>query len=183
MDYYIDIQVLPDHEFGETILMSALFSKLHCALVALGYGSIGVSFPKAGKMPGNLLRLHGDAASLESLMMLNWLKGLADYTKISNVSSVPNVVEYVQVKRVQPKHTAAKLRRSVKRGSLSEAEAEELLSRQKMLKQPFFQLSSQSTGQKYPLFISQVVAEGNTTDEGFNSYGLSTGATVPFFNH
>ena len=183
MDYYIDIQVLPDHEFGETMLMSALFSKLHRALVALGYGSIGVSFPKAGKTPGNLLRLHGGVDDLASLMQAKWLKGLADYTKISNISSVPDDVEYVQVKRIQPKKTAAKLRRSVKRGSLSKTEAEALLSRQKMLKQPFFQLSSQSTGQKYPLFISQVVAEGNTTGEGLNSYGLSTGATVPFFDH
>ena len=34
MNYYWEIRVLPDPEFKETVLMNALFAKLHRALVS-----------------------------------------------------------------------------------------------------------------------------------------------------
>ena len=181
MDHYVDIQVLPDPEFSETILMSALFSKFHRALVAVGYGSVGVSFPRAAKTPGNLLRLHGPYDDLVRLMDMGWLKSLSDYTIITGIRTVPDVDYHVRVQRIQPKQTAAKLRRAVMRGSMTEEQAQKLLSQQMLLKQPFFQLTSQSTGQKFPLFICQENAPKAHNNEKFNSYGLSSVSVVPFF--
>jgi CRISPR-associated endonuclease Csy4 len=36
VDHFLDIRVLPDPEFGEEMLMAALFAKLHRALGARG---------------------------------------------------------------------------------------------------------------------------------------------------
>ncbi|PLX90625.1 MAG: type I-F CRISPR-associated endoribonuclease Cas6/Csy4 [Desulfuromonas sp.] len=180
MDYFVEIKVLPDPEFKETTLISAVYSKLHRALVAHGNGAVGVSFPKAGNIPGDLIRLHGGLDELEKLMQINWLKGLRDYTSVSSIQPVPEKVKHLQVQRVQPKMTAARLRRAVRRGSMTEEEANNLLAKRKDLKQPFFQLQSQSSGQKFPLFIEQKeVAVSNGGD--FNSYGLSSVTTVPYF--
>lgn len=180
MDYFIEIKVLPDPEFKETTLISAVYSKLHRALVALGNGAVGVSFPKAGNIPGDLIRLHGGLGVLETLMQSNWLKGLRDYTSVSPVHPVPETGKHLLVQRVQPKMTAARLRRAVRRGSMTEEEANEILTQRKNLKQPFFQLQSVSTGQRFPLFIAQKeVPVANAGD--FNSYGLSSVTTVPYF--
>lgn len=54
MDYYLDIKLMEDLEFSAPILMNALFSKLHRALVEVSQGEIGVSFPVlSGKTLGN----------------------------------------------------------------------------------------------------------------------------------
>jgi CRISPR-associated endonuclease Csy4 len=181
MDHYVDIEVLPDPEFNSTTLMNALYAKLHRALAAVGDGEIGVSFPRAGKTPGNLLRLHARREALTRLMAQSWLRGLNDYTHSSQISEVPAELRYTQVKRVQPKLTAARLRRAVKRGSISEQEAEKLLEERLLLKTPFFQLQSQSTGERFPLFIQQHKPQAESKSGTFNCYGLSDNATVPWF--
>ncbi len=181
MDHYVDIAVLPDPEFPSTMLMNALYAKLHRALATVGSGEIGVSFPRAGKAPGDLLRLHAGKDALTRLMEQNWLRGLNDYTCSSQISEVPAEYRHIQVKRVQPKLTAARLRRAVKRGSILEEEAEKLLMERSLLKNPFFQLNSQSTGQRFPLFIQQQKPQVEARTGSFNSYGLSDQATVPWF--
>lgn len=138
MDSYIEIRILPDQEFEATTLMSTVFAKLHRALVESGRSDIGVSFPEAGKTPGALLRLHGSLAALESIMTLSWLTGLQDYTQTSGILQVPAQAAYVQVARVQSKMTASRIRRALKRGSLSEERALELLQSRDQLNQPFF---------------------------------------------
>ena len=181
MDHYLEIEVLSDPEFNATILMSALYAKLHRALVAVGHGEIGVSFPRAGKTPGDLLRLHAGPGALARLMEQNWLKGLNDYTRSSQIKAAPATDQHIQVKRVQPKQTAARLRRAVKRGSIPESEAEKLLSERVLLKNPFFQLQSQSTGQRFHLFVEQQKSLPKVSTGAFSSYGLSDKATVPWF--
>lgn len=79
MDHYLEICVLPDPEFGEQMLMAALFAKLHRALAERGKGDIGVSFPLHDVKPGARLRLHGGAKALCELESLAWRKGLGDY--------------------------------------------------------------------------------------------------------
>lgn len=180
MDHYIDIRVLPDPEFQEAVLMSALFSKLHRGLANVSGGNIGVSFPRAEKGSGDLLRLHANLPSLSKLMDQTWLKGLRDYTEVSQVKEVPEKVQYVCVQRVQSKMTAARLRRAVRRGSMTVNEAEMLMAKRKKMDNPFFQLNSLSTGQKFPLFICQKIRH-EFVDGAFNSYGLSSNATVPWF--
>ena len=67
MDHYQDVRVLPDPEFSEPTLLSALFAKLHRALAAYGKGDIGISFPQMQRMPGAILRLHGSHEALTAL--------------------------------------------------------------------------------------------------------------------
>lgn len=183
MDYYLQITVLPDPEFKATTLMGALFAKLHRALVNQSQGEIGISFPKAEVTPGEVLRLHGSESSLNNLMDQNWLKGLRDYTAVSEICPIPDQVHYVQVRRKRPKLTAARLRRAVKRGSMTEEKAEQLLEKgnKEQISNPYFRLQSQSTSQNFPLFIEQSLPQDTAIKGSFNAYGLSQTATIPWF--
>ena len=184
MDYYIDIKLLPDTEFSSSILMNALYAKLHRALAAAGQGEIGVSFPLAQKTMGNSIRLHGSQSTLQRLMAINWLKGLTDYTSISAITVVPENCKHRVVKRVQAKSSAERMyRRSVKKGWLTaeEADAKIATSKEQHLKQPFVQLKSQSTGQSFCLFIQQGKLLDASVGGGFSAYGLSDVATIPWF--
>lgn len=181
MDHYIDINVLPDPEFNTPTLMNAVYSKLHRALASFEGGSIGVSFPGLRKIPGSLLRIHSDQSTLNDFMRLNWLKGLGDYTDVTPVNPVPANASHISVKRVQSKLTAARIRRAVKRNSMTDEAAESMLNNRTPLMQPFFRLQSQSTKQHFPLFIEQSDPQGQPVSGEFNAYGLSQGATVPWF--
>ena len=46
MDHYVDVRLQPDAEFGPAMLMAALFTKLHKALVVGADQSVGASFPQ-----------------------------------------------------------------------------------------------------------------------------------------
>lgn len=185
MDYYVEIRVLPDPEFKEAVLVNALFAKLHRAFVSVDSTNIGVSFPEVGKKSlGNLLRLHGTQLALDNLMMLDWLKGLRDYTIATTIQPVPLNIKYRVVRRVQAKSNAERLRRrSVVKGWLTEAEAEQKISfdKQQKLNLPFAQLKSLSTQQNFRLFIQHGRMQDQPVLGKFNAYGLSCEATVPWF--
>ena len=181
MDRYIDITVLPDPEFSTTTLMNALYSKLHRTLAVLGEVNIGVSFPHLKKTPGEILRLHGGELALQKLINQNWSKGLSDYIQVTQIQLVPKETKHIRVERVQEKMTAARLRRAVKRGSMTVDEAETVLANRQQLKKPFLQLQSSSTKQRFPLFINQGKPQSKMIAGKFNSYGLSDSATVPWF--
>lgn len=184
MDHYLDIKVLPDPEFLETVLMNAVFAKLHRALVDVGQGEVGISFPHAAKTPGNCLRLHASAAALTRVMAENWLKGMRDFTEASQMQAIPAAVRYRVVKRVQVKSSPERLyRRSVKKGWVSEEEALEKIkaTQSQQSKLPFLQLKSNSNGQKFCLFIDQGSIVDVAVAGRFSDYGLSDSATIPHF--
>jgi CRISPR-associated endonuclease Csy4 len=162
-------------------LINALYAKFHRALVSLQNDAIGVTFPAAERTPGEKLRIHGNKENLEELMKNNWIKGLGDYTSVSNPKPVPSDVKQVSVRRVQTKMTAARIRRALARNSITEEDAERLLQKRTPPKLPYLQLRSQSTGQYFPLYFEQKKA-GNEIKEGnFNTYGFSQTATLPWF--
>lgn len=184
MDHYLDIRLLPDPEFKETVLMNALFAKLHRALVQTGQGEIGVSFPGAGKDLGDTLRLHGNRNALSRLMELGWIKGLRDYSDLSSIKPVPNNCRYRIVKRVQSKSSVARLyRRSVRKGWMTLEEAEKKIADHKvqLLKQPYVQVRSKSSGQFFRLFVQQEKCVDSPCEGTFSAYGLSGDATIPWF--
>lgn len=184
MDHYIEIRLKPDPEFSDSILMNALFAKLHRVLVEKGEGQVGVSFPKADRNLGDAIRLHGSLEVLERLASHNWMQGLRDYAAGSRIQTIPTTCQYRIVKRVQTKSSPTRLlRRSVKKGWMTEAEAEEKLkgSRAQHLKDPFIQMKSQSTGQAFRLFIQQGPLVDSPQSGRFNAYGLSNEATIPWF--
>lgn len=188
MDSYVDVRVLPDPEFTSSTLMNALFSKLHRVLADLKSTGIGVSFPEVDqKVPGlgRLLRLHGARSTLDELMKMNWLQGMRDHVNVAELKPVPPNPAYVVVRRVQAKSNPERLRRRLmKRHNISEEEARQRIPDTvagERLKLPFISLKSQSTRQRFRIFIEHLQSSEQQMDGSFNAYGLSAFATVPWF--
>lgn len=187
MDSYLELQLLPDPEFPANTLMNALFAKLHRALVSSGEGRIGVSFPdveQKGIGLGERLRLHGANADLARLMASNWLLGMRDHVTVGAPAPVPPGAAHRVVRRVQVKSSPERERRRlIARKGLSQQEALLAIpdSTAKTLKLPYLLLNSQSTKQQFPLFVEHLPVQEPVKEGGFSAYGLSMGATVPWF--
>lgn len=186
MDRYIDFRVLPDPEHAQPQLMNVLYGKLHLALAELGTGDVGVSFPDAEKVGslGGRLRLHGTADALERLMRINWTAGMRDYVAQSAVIPVPADAKFRSLYRVQAKSNPDRLRRRMmKRHNVDAKTAAGQIpdSAAEMLKLPFVQIKSLSSGEHFRLFFQLGPLEQKARSGVFNAYGLSRVATVPWF--
>lgn len=184
MDHFIEIRVLPDPEFTEETLMSALFAKLHRVLGSRGKGDIGVSFPQHDVKPGCAIRLHGRKSALEELELTRWRAGLNDYCEPTAIQPIPAVIGWRTVERVQVKSSADRLlRRSVRKGWITEEEA--LIRSAKAKNQrcslPFIQMKSLSSKEHFRLFIRHGELRQEACGGLFSSYGLSAEATIPWF--
>lgn len=186
MDHYLDIHLLPDPEFPPTQLMSALFAKLHTALVQIASNDIGVSFPSAPTNRNGLgarLRLHGPAQALERLTTLSWLGGIQDHVQLGEISKVPPTATHQVVRRVQAKSNPQRLRRrQMKRKGWTAEQALAAIPDTvvETLRLPFLAIRSQSTGQSFRFFVDQHPVD-HATPGTFNTYGMSAKATVPRF--
>lgn len=185
MDYFFEIKIMEDPEFSAPILMSALFSKLHRALVEVSQGEIAVSFPHYKQCSlGKVLRLHGSLAALEKLETLTWRKGLGDYTQVSAILPLPESYQHCLVSRVHAQGNLENVRRrAMKRHSISYEEACTQIPKleKKQLELPFVQIKSQSTGETFRLFIKQTSCLPTEVDQPFSKYGLSSTTSVPWF--
>ena len=187
MDYYVDVKVKPDPEFPANLLLSALFSKLHRSLSAMGKSSIGVSFPYFDLRPvhlGSCLRLHSDHLSLTDFLNTDWLLGMLDHVDVTNISQIPSEVQHRVVRRIQSKSNPERLRRRLmRRHDLDEQQSIERIPDDAacFLNLPFVQLRSTSTGQNFRVFIDHGTLQPHSVLGQFNSYGLSQGATIPWF--
>jgi len=184
MDHYVDIRMRPNAEIAEQISMNEVFFRLHKALVEVGEGEIGVSFPQFATTLGNCLRVHGSRPSLTHLMALPWVKGVEDYASVSCIKLIPQGVSYKVVKRRQVKSSPERLmRRSLKRGSITQELAEEKFAdcKAETTSLPYVRLKSLSTGQTFRLFVEQGPTVPDPVAGTFSAYGLSSTATVPWF--
>lgn len=187
MDHYVDLNVRPDPEFSPPMLMGALFSKLHRALVSLEASDIGVSFPGYALKPrtlGQVLRLHGSASRLSDLLAINWLAGMRDYVDIGSISPIPPSVRYRVVRRVQPKTNVERLRRRhARRHQVPLEVAAERIpeSTVRPADLPFATVRSLSTGQTFSLFVELGELQSEPSPGPFSRYGLATDATIPWF--
>ncbi|WXL26146.1 type I-F CRISPR-associated endoribonuclease Cas6/Csy4 [Ectopseudomonas mendocina] len=187
MDHYLDLKLLPDPEFAQTQLMSALFSKLHRGLSDLRRDDIGISFPtvKSGTHGlGNCLRVHGTTEALHKLLALNWLTGMRDHVQSSEVSAVPANAKHRVVSRVQVDSNPDRARRRlIKRHGISEEEARQRIpdSAAKRCELPYVAIRSNSSGERFNLFIRHGPLLDRPQPGTFNHYGLSSTATVPWF--
>jgi CRISPR-associated endonuclease Csy4 len=186
--HYFDIQLRPDPEVAPHQLMSSLYQRLHLALVQLGDQRLGVSFPGHDEQSpslGSHMRLHGSLDALTALLGTQWLRGIQDHLLVTDVAGVPSDARHRQVLRVQVKSNAARLRRrAMKRHGIDEAQAAERIpdSAEQRSFLPFVTLASKSTGQHgFPLFIRHGPVLAKPLEGAFNSYGLSLGASVPWF--
>lgn len=185
--HFIDIAVVPDPETSVPQLFTALYGRLHFALVERGSGDIGVSFPRYSVTPrslGNMVRLHGGESALRELMASDWLKGVRDHVRLSELAPVPSNASHRVVRRRQFKTNVERLRRRrMKRKGETEAQAAaaipETVERRPGL--PFAHLRSHSTGQPFCLFVSLGPLLEEPVPGDFNTYGLGGKATVPWF--
>ena len=185
--HYIDITLLPDAEFPAHQLLSVLYSKLHHALVQLKTNELGVSFPGYVERPatlGTTLRVFGSEYALVRLMSLPWLLSMRDYILVTQINPVPSSALHRHLNRVQAKSSPERLRRRhMKRHGINEEQAilrvpDDAIEK---LKLPFITLQSASTEQKFRLFLRLGPSEAAPLVGSFNTYGLSTTATVPYF--
>lgn len=185
--HYIDIKVVPDPESGPAQLLGALYDHLHLALVQRHQDSIGVSFPEYSLSPrtlGTTLRLHGSEADLKQLLATDWLKGMRDNVRISNIAPAPADTPHRVVQRKQFKTSAERLRRRRMRrkGETAEqAQAAIPSSMEHRPELPYVHLHSRSTKQPFCLFITLGPPQAPAVPGKFSSYGLSGSTTVPWF--
>lgn len=188
MTHYLDIHLLPDPEFGTPMLLGALLTKLHRALVQQGANNVAISLPGydlAGSSLGHTLRLLAPAGALDQLMARPWLQGMQDHIRLASLQAVPATAQHITLRRVQAKSNPERLRRrQMKRHGLTEAQARERIpdAAAELLRLPYVALRSASTGQSFRLFLRQGPAQAQAISGDFNSYGLSGTATIPWFD-
>lgn len=187
MDHHLDIKLRPDPEFPAPQLMNALLAKLHRALVRRGAGLIGISFPAVNAQAphlGDRLRLHGGLMALQALQSSDWLSGMRDHIDFEPIARVPADAQHRVVRRVQAHSSPERIRRRlVRRLQLSTEQAEQRIpdSSAQLLRLPFAQLRSTSTGQSFRLFIEHGPPRSSAMPGEFSAYGLSQTGTVPWF--
>jgi len=188
MDHYLDIKILPDPEFPPAMLVNALFTKLHRVLVQLQSKQIGISFPNVDQSKpflGNVLRIHGTSSVLQNLLAQHWLKGMNDHLEVKAINAVPVDTPHCRVRRVQIKSNAERLRRRYRKRHEGVTELDALAmipdTVEKQLSLPYLQLKSDSTGQRFRLFIVHSPPQQQPVAGEFNRYGLSAKATIPWF--
>lgn len=183
MNNYIEIIIKPDAEMRGNVLLNKVYTKLHKALVTLNSDSIGVSFSQHKVLLGKVLRIHGDSDMLHDLMSLNWLGGLVSYCNVSDIKEVPIDCEYRTISRIQSNMSQSKLNRLIKRGSISEEDVKTYKAKMfsKGLDNPYLELESSSNGHKYRCYLKFGVLQAEPKQGNFDTFGLSTSATIPWF--
>ena len=184
MNHYIQIQIKPDDEMRENVLLNKVYTKLHKALWTMKSTNVGVSFPKFNNRLGNIIRIHSKETQLRTLQEMKWLGGLTGYCSISTIRPIPDdITKYRIISRKQANMTKAKLRRLIKRGSISPDEIKNYKAKmfRQSLNAPFMELQSCSNGQKHRRYIdfSDIVTKPNSGF--FDSFGLSKNATIPWW--
>ena len=183
MDHYVNIVLLSDAEMPLNILLNSVYTKLHKTLCDLKSSAIGVSFPAYQVTLGNILRLHGKENELQSLQRLDWLGGMSGYCQIAEIKPVPDAVKHRIVRRKQTTMSQAKLKRLIRRGSISEDEVRQYRARMfsKGLDNPYVELVSGSNGQRHRRYIEFGELVDSPAAGIFDQFGGKNNATVPWF--
>jgi CRISPR-associated endonuclease Csy4 len=185
--HYVDIKVAPDPETNSAQMLGALYDHLHLVLVQQRRDTIGISFPGYSLSPRTLgitLRLHGSQVALQQLLATDWLKGMRDHVRISEVTEAPVDAPHRTVQRKQFKTSAARLRRRrMRRKGETEEQAQAAIPRcmERRPDLPHVHLHSRSTRQPFCLFLALGPLQSSATPGKFNSHGLGSPATIPWF--
>jgi CRISPR-associated endonuclease Csy4 len=193
MNYYQDIKIQPDAEIRESWLLNKVYSKLHKAIFDLSATDIGISFPQVKIKLGDVVRIHSTQERLQQLQNLNWLGGLSGYCKVGEVLPVPDKVnghqtifrirQNMSLARMQKKITHQKSKSYLKTDD--DIKVYEKYYKAKMFKtgldNPYLELQSTSTGNKYRLYIAFGELQKQSVEGEFNHFGLSKIATMPIF--
>ena len=183
MNYYIDVQLKPDAEMRENVLLNKVYTKLHKALVSMCSTDIGVSFPCYRIKLGDVIRIHGSKENLSDLQASQWIGGLSGYCDVASISTIPEGAMHRMVFRKQANKTAAKLRRLIKRDSIPNEKIKPYKAQMyaESLDNPYLELESSSNGFKHRRFIAFGELGGEAITGSFDQFGLSKSATIPWF--
>lgn len=183
VNYYIDIKLIPDTEMPINRLLNMLYTKLHKVLHNFSSENIGVSFPAHKVLLGDHLRIHGNKNELEALQKTNWVGGLSGYCQVIDIQAIPNGCQFRTVSRIQPTMSPAKLRRLLKRGSITEEQVKNYKANMfsKGINTPYIELTSTSNGNKHRRYIQLGKLQDQATGGIFDTFGLSKIATIPWF--
>ena len=183
MNHYIDILIKPDDEMHENVLLNKVYSKFHKVLITLKSTEIGLSFPCYKVMLGGVIRIHGTEAKLTELQSTDWLGGLKGYCAASSIQAIPVNVVYRNISRKQANMTEAKLRRLIKRGSITQDEVKGYKAKmfQQGIDNPYLELESTSNGHRHRRYIQFGELSEQATKGEFDQFGLSKKATIPWF--
>jgi CRISPR-associated endonuclease Csy4 len=192
MNYYQEITLLPNADINLYFIWQKLYQQIHLALVenksADNSSAIGVAFPEydADKYSlGTKLRLFAeDEQALEHMQCEKWLNRLSDYVHLGRIKPVPEkLAGYACFKHIKFKGNKEKLaRRRVKRKgeTLQQALVHFEDFEEQRSKLPYINMTSQTNGQRFRLFIEKHAMEQPQTGL-FSCYGLSNTTTVPLF--
>lgn len=196
MKYYLDITLLPNEDVGHYFLWGKLYQQLHLALVEHNQskdGNIGFSFPQYSSKPPQLgLKLRLFAPTESELVMLNiakWLSRFADYCHISSIKTVPDHTQFALFSRKHCQTNPERLarRRAKRKGETFEQAMQHFAGfKDDSSTLPFVALESLSSdttngeSNKFRLIVEQKILPEHQPGN-FNCYGLSKGATVPWF--
>lgn len=200
MNYYIELQLLPDDEVNLGFIWQKVFQQVHIALVEhkvdANQSAVAVGFPDycQAQFPlGSKLRLFAkEQAALEKLAIHQWLSRLDDYVHVKGIKPVPREVTYVSFVR-KPVKSPERIERDMQQKAalwaaksgkpLAECLTELEKSKPTALcRLPFIYLHSQQTKQrspdknsKFPLFIERH-SQSALLEGQFDCYGLSAKA-------
>ena len=197
MNHYLDITLLPDAEANLGFLWQKVYQQIHLALVenkiAENQSAVAVSFPKYGdkEFPlGDKIRLLANKQEqLKQLNIEKWLSRLTDYTHLKLIKEVPLTVnQFACFKRKQFKSNLIKeaKRRAKYKGESLDVALEHFKYYQAESSLPFINMTSLSMerdislNRNFKLFIEREILEVQVQGI-FNCYGLSKGATIPWF--
>lgn len=192
MKFYVEITILPNAEVGHHFLWEKVFQQIHLGLVEMQDTNkvvpVGIALPEydAERFSlGSKLRLFAETENILQRFDTNkWLSRLKDYVRISQIQKVPDKVStFSCYKRQQTKTNKDRLaRRKAKRLGISVEQAMKDMAnfRDRLVKTPFINMQSQSSGKSFRLFIEKRAAH-MAVNKGFNSYGLSIESALPDF--
>lgn len=183
MDYFFDIKIKPDAEMRENVLLNKVYTKFHKRLCDLNSADVGVSFPDYKLKLGKILRVHGGEHRLREMQNKSWLGGLSGYCDVSEIQKVPEQVKYRVISRIQTNMSPSKLRRLIKRGTIKPEEIKQYKAAmfRKGIDNPFLESDSASNGNKHRRYIQFGELQSLFVSGGFDMFGLSKSATVPWF--
>jgi len=183
MNFYIDVQINPDAEMRENVLLNKVYTKFHKALYDMKANDIAVSFPEYKVKLGRVLRIHGTEDRLQALQEKQWLGGLIGYCEVGEIKPVPEQTKFRTVSRKQSNMTESKSRRLIKRGTLSSEEVKGYKAKMfaQGLDNPYLEMESGSNGHLHRRYIQFGELLDESVAGDFDQFGLSKVATVPWF--
>lgn len=183
MKYFIEIQLKKNNDLRPNMLLNSVYTNLHLRLYDIESRMIGVSFPDYNVLLGQRLRIHGRLDDLNTFHSIDWLGELKKYCKVSDVEKVPEEVQYRTISRIQSTMSQSKLIRLIQRGTINEEDVKkykvEML--KKGLDNPYVELVSASNGKLHRRYFSFGELQSESVTGQFDTFGLSKGATVPWF--